>query len=138
METLDSRAEQVIPDITNEPGWPTLRANLIALAAETGEHPLVHLYEAALGRDLSAAEDMAAVLNWRLPEPTSTHGRPPLRWLPGIPRAINDHSDWRQYLARRSQLIVDLADHIRHHADDDATQPPLGAAGQFFERRSHW
>jgi ATP-dependent exoDNAse (exonuclease V) alpha subunit len=50
VETLDSQAEQVIPDITNEPGWPTLRANLIALAAETGEHPLVHLYEASLGQ----------------------------------------------------------------------------------------
>jgi hypothetical protein len=123
VDTLDSRAEQVVADVTDEPAWPTLRANLIALAAETGEHPLVHLYEAALGRDLSAAEDMAAVLNWRLPEPTSTHSRPPLPWLPGIPQAINDHPDWRQYLARRSQLIADLADHIRHHADHDGTQP---------------
>jgi hypothetical protein len=123
VDTLDGRAEQVVADITDAPAWPTLRANLIALAAETGEHPLVHLYEAALGRDLSAAEDMAAVLNWRLPEPTSTHGRPPLPWLPGIPQAINDHPDWRQYLARRSQLIADLADHIRHHADHDGTQP---------------
>jgi hypothetical protein len=54
VDTLDGRAEQVIPHITAEPAWPTMRANLIALAAETGEHPLVHLYEAALGRDLSA------------------------------------------------------------------------------------
>jgi hypothetical protein len=87
VDTLDSRAEQVIPDITDAPAWPPLRANLIALAAETGEHPLVHLHEAALGRDLSAAEDIAAVLNWRLPEPTSNHGQPPLPWLPGIPQA---------------------------------------------------
>jgi conjugative relaxase-like TrwC/TraI family protein len=123
VDTLDGQAEQLVADITAEPAWPTLRANLIALAAETCEHPLVHLYEAALGRDLSAAEDMAAVLNWRLPEPTFTHGQPPLPWLPGIPQAINDHPDWRQYLARRSQLIADLADHIRHHADDDGTQP---------------
>jgi conjugative relaxase-like TrwC/TraI family protein len=122
VDTLDGRAEHVVADVTDEPAWPTLRANLIALAAETGEHPLVHLYEAALGRDLSAAEDMAAVLNWRLPEPTSTHSRPPLPWLPGILQAINDHPDWRQYLGRRSQLIADLADHIRHHADDDGTQ----------------
>jgi hypothetical protein len=99
VDTLDGRAEQVVADVTDAPAWPTLRANLIALAADTGEHPLVHLYEAALGRDLSAAEDMAAVLNWRLPEPTSTHSRPPLPWLPGIPQAINDHPDWRQYLA---------------------------------------
>src|SRR5829696_3001047 len=123
VETLDSRAEQVVADVTDEPAWLTLRANLIALAAETGEHPLVHLYEAALGRDLSTADDIAAVLNWRLPEPTATHGQPPLPWLAEIPQAINDHPDWRQYLARRSQLIADLADHIRHHADHDGTQP---------------
>ena len=66
VDTLDSRAEQVVANVTDEPAWPTLRANLITLAAETGEHPLVHLYEAALGRDLSATEDIAAVLNWRL------------------------------------------------------------------------
>ena len=123
VDTLDSRAKQVIPDITDEPAWPTLRANLIALTAETGEHPLVHLHEAALGRDLSALQDMAAVLNWRLPEPTSTPAQPPLAWLPGIPQSINDHPDWRRYLARQSQLIADLADHIRHQAQDDGTQP---------------
>ncbi len=55
VDTLDGRAEQVVADVTDAPAWPILRANLIALAAETGEqHPLVHLYEAALGRDLSA------------------------------------------------------------------------------------
>jgi hypothetical protein len=79
VDTLDSRADQVVPNITNEPAWPTLRANLISLAAETSLHPLVHLNEAALGRNLSTAEDMAAVLNWRLPEPAPTHGPPPLR-----------------------------------------------------------
>src|SRR5215208_3393 len=72
-------------------GRTTLRANLITLAAETGEHPLVHLYEAALGRDLSTPDDIAAVLNWRLPQPTPTHGQPPLPWLAEIPQAINDH-----------------------------------------------
>src|SRR4029453_3443239 len=110
--------------------WPTPRANLNPLTAETGEHPLVHLQEAALGRDLSAAEDGAAVLNWRLPEPTSTHDRPPLPWLPEVPQAINDHPDWRHNLARRSQLIADLADHLRHHADDDRTQTRWGPHGR--------
>lgn len=121
--TLDSQAEQVVPEVTEEPARPTLRASLIDLAAETGEHPLVHLYEAALGRDLSAAGDIAAVLNWRLPESPFAHGQPPLPWLRGIPQAINDHPAWRQYLAQRSQLITDLANHIRHQADRDGTQP---------------
>jgi len=82
VDTLDGRAEQVVADVTGGPAWPTLRANLIALAAETGEHPLVHLYEAALGRDLSAAEDPASVLNWHLPE----HNSPPAdHRCPGYP-----------------------------------------------------
>ena len=29
VDTLDGQAEQVIPDITAEPAWPTLRANLL-------------------------------------------------------------------------------------------------------------
>ena len=37
--------------------WPTLRAHLVDLAAETGQHPLRHLQEAASGRDLSTAGD---------------------------------------------------------------------------------
>jgi conjugative relaxase-like TrwC/TraI family protein len=72
--------------VTDEPAWPTLRADLIALAAATGEHPLIHLHQAALGRDLSNAGDVAAVLDWRLPEPAPSQRRPPLPWLRGIPR----------------------------------------------------
>jgi hypothetical protein len=45
-------ADQYIPGLTTEPAWPTLRAHLLALAAETGEHPLRHLLTAASGRDL--------------------------------------------------------------------------------------
>ena len=69
VDALDRRADQIVPGVTDEPAWPTLRTDLIALAAETGDHPLVHLHQAALGRDLSTAGDMAAVLDWRLPEP---------------------------------------------------------------------
>jgi hypothetical protein len=90
---LDGQADQVIPDLTSEPTWPTLRAHLLALAAETGEHPLVHLHIAALERDLSTAEDMAAVLDWRLPEPVSIDPGP-LPWLSGIPSTLHDHHVW--------------------------------------------
>ena len=41
------QADQYIPGLTTEPAWPTLRAHLLALAAETGEHPLRHLLTAA-------------------------------------------------------------------------------------------
>jgi hypothetical protein len=64
-----------VPGLTNEPAWPTLRAHLLSLAAETGEHPLLHLQIAASGRDLRTAGDMAAVLYWRLPELAPAQGR---------------------------------------------------------------
>ena len=71
------------PDSPTEPAWPTLRAHLLALAAETGEHPLRHLLTAASGRDLRTAGDMAAVLYWRLPALTPTDPGP-LPWLPAF------------------------------------------------------
>ena len=33
------QVDQYIPGLTDEPAWPTLRAHLLALAAETGQHP---------------------------------------------------------------------------------------------------
>ncbi|MGH3337324.1 MAG: ATP-dependent DNA helicase, partial [Propionibacteriaceae bacterium] len=93
VQMLDSQADQVVPEVASEPSWPTLRAHLLALAAETGEHPLIHLQAAAIGRELHTAGDMAAVLDWRLPEPAPTD-LGPLPWLPGIPEALHDHPVW--------------------------------------------
>ena len=45
VQMLDGQADQVVPELTSEPSWPTLRAHLLALAAETGEHPLLHLHD---------------------------------------------------------------------------------------------
>ena len=128
VQTLDTRADQVVPHLTSEPSWPTLRAHLLTLAADTGEHPLLHLLTAAAGRELHTAADMAAVLDWRLPEPAPTNPGP-LPWLPGIPTALHDHLVWGQYLAKRSQLVTDLADRIRGHASQDETQPVWAPPG---------
>jgi hypothetical protein len=95
------QADHYIPGLTDEPAWPTLRTNLLALAAEAGEHPLRHLLTAASGRDLQTADDMAAVLYWRLPEMAPTN-QGPLPWLPGIPSTLHDHPVWGAYLAKRS------------------------------------
>jgi hypothetical protein len=114
------QADQYVPGLTNEPAWPTLRAHLLALAAETGEHPLRHLLTAASGRDLRTAGDMAAVLDWRLQEPAPTEPGP-LPWLPGIPSTLHDHPVWGKYLAKRAGLIAHLADQIRAHAGRDGT-----------------
>jgi hypothetical protein len=125
---LDGQADQVIPDLTSEPSWPTLRAHLLALAAETGEHPLLHLQTAAAGRELHTAGDMAAVLDWRLPEPARTDPGP-LPWLPGIPEALHDHPVWGQYLAKRAGLIADLAAHVRGDASGRSTPPVWATPG---------
>jgi len=87
------QADQYIPGLTDEPAWPTLRTHLLTLAAETGKHPLRHLQEAAAGRDLRTADDVAAVLHWRLPALTPTNPGP-LPWLPGIPETLRSHPVW--------------------------------------------
>jgi hypothetical protein len=116
------QADQYIPGLTTEPAWPTLRAHLLALAAETGQHPLRHLLTAASGRDLQTAGDMAAVLYWRLPA-LAPIGPGPLPWLPGIPATLHDHPVWGPYLAKRSQLVVDLAGQVQDHACQGDAEP---------------
>ena len=116
------QADHYLPGLTTEPAWPTLRAHLLALAAETGEHPLRHLLTAAAGRDLRTAGDMAAVLYWRLPELAPVDPGP-LPWLPGIPETLRSHPGWGPYLTKRSQLVADLADQIQDHAYQGDAQP---------------
>jgi hypothetical protein len=128
VDMIDGQADRIVPELTSEPSWPTLRAHLLALAAATDEHPLLHLHEAAQGRDLSTAEDMAAVLDWRLPEPASNDPRP-LPWLPGIPSTLHDHHVWGEYLAKRSQLVSGLADQVRDDASQNREQPAWAPPG---------
>ena len=121
-------ADQYIPRLTDEPAWPTLRAHLLSLAAETGKHPLRHLLTAVSGRDVSTAGDMAAVLYWRLPELTPTNPGP-LPWLPGIPSTLHDHPVWGDYLTKRSELVGDLAGQVQDHAWQGDAEPIWAAPG---------
>jgi UvrD-like helicase C-terminal domain len=122
------QADQYLPGLTTEPAWPTLRAHLLGLAAESGEHPLRHMLTAASGRDLRTAGDMAAVIYWRLPELTPTNPGP-LAWLPGIPATLHAHTLWGDYLAKRSQLVADLADQVQDHPCQGDAEPIWAAAG---------
>jgi hypothetical protein len=122
------QVDQIVPGLSSEPSWPTLRAHLLALAAETGEHPLLHLWTAAAGRDLQTAGDMAAVLDWRLPEPASIDPGP-LPWLPAIPSTLHDHHVWGEYMAKRSQLVIGLADQVRDCASDSRELPVWAQGG---------
>jgi conjugative relaxase-like TrwC/TraI family protein len=122
------QADHYIPGLTTEPAWPTLRAHLLDLAAETGEHPLRHLLTAAAGRDLRTAGDMAAVLYWRLTVLTPADPGP-LPWLPGIPLTLHADSVWGGYLAKRSQLVADLAEQVRDRVCQGDGPPAWAAAG---------
>jgi conjugative relaxase-like TrwC/TraI family protein len=125
------QADQYFPGLTAEPAWPTLRAHLLALAAETGEHPLRHMLEAASGRDLETAGDLAAVLDWRLTAFTPTNHPGPLPWLPGIPPTLHADPVWGPYLAKRSQRVADLTGQVQDHACQ-SDRPPIWAP-----QRSH-
>jgi hypothetical protein len=122
------QADQYIPGLTDELAWPTLRAHLIALAAETGTHPLRHLLTAARERDLGTAADIAAVVYWRLTALTPTDPGP-LPWLPGIPATLDADPVWGSYLAKRSQLVADLADQIQDRACQGDAEPVWAAPG---------
>jgi len=122
------QADQYIPGLTTEPAWPTLRAHLLNLAAESEQHPLRHMLTAASGHDLETAGDMAAVLDWRLTALTPVDPGP-LPWLPSIPPTLHSHPVWGAYLAKRSQVVVGLADQVRDRACECDAQPVWAAPG---------
>ena len=82
---------------------------------------LNRLQVAANRRELSAPT-AAAVLDWRI-----EHAHPqqlgPLRWLPH-PHPATQRPEWATYLARRAELVAELADHIR---DTTRTWTPAAA-----------
>jgi hypothetical protein len=71
---------------------------------------------------------MAAVLDWRLPDPAATEPGP-RPWLPGIPDALHDHPVWGPYIAQRAEQIADLAAHVRRDANEDSTPPVWATPG---------
>jgi hypothetical protein len=119
---LNVAAEQMVPGLSDEPAWPTLRAHLLLLAAN-GIDPVAQLAAATGSRELNSADDQAAVLDWRLDDTGHRDtGQGPLPWLPGIPPALGDHPVWADYLAPRSDLVRTLADQVKATAAD--TDPP--------------
>jgi hypothetical protein len=116
-QALEAFANRLVPGLTDEPAWPTLRARLLLLGAE-GTDSDERLRDACDGKELSSADDRAAVLDWRLGNATPRSGRDgPLPWLPGIPDRIAADSTWGSYLDARSRLVTQLADQVRLIAD---------------------
>jgi hypothetical protein len=135
------QADHYIPGLTSEPAWPTLRAHLLALAAESGQHPLRHMLTAANARDLRTANDMAAVLDGRIPALAPINPGP-LPWLPGIPPTLQADPVWGTYLAKRSQLVTDLAnqgqDHVRRGINPQDPRPTGGGGGELDTGAALW
>ena len=122
--SLDRSAERLLNGLTEEPAWPTLRGHLLLLAA-AGVDPVAEMFAAAATRDLSSADDHAAVLHWRIQNLNKVATGGPLPWLPGIPRPIAADPDWGPYLEARSHLVAELATQVRSNA---AGEPPAWTA----------
>jgi len=109
LSSIDNAAEQVRPQLTETGAYPRLRAHL-AIISLTGRDPTAALHSAAQVRELGSADDVAAVLDWRL----DTTGRNsvttgPLPWLPGLPHQLAEHPEWGPYLVARQQAVTDTA-----------------------------
>jgi hypothetical protein len=121
---LDQSADRLITGLTGEPAWPTLRGHLLLLAA-AGADPVAELLSAAATRDMTSADDHAAVIDWRIQDAGRVGTVGPLPWLPGIPYRIAADPNWGPYLNARSQLVAKLADQIRRNTSAEA--PAWGA-----------
>jgi hypothetical protein len=121
---LDRNADRILIGLTAEPAWPTLRAHLLLMAAARAD-PVDELLYAAETRDLTSADDQAAVIDSRIHQTNEVAAGGPLPWLPGIPHRLAADPNWGPYLTARSQLVAELADQVRGNA---AAQKPAWAA----------
>ena len=117
--SLDRSAERLLNGLTGEPAWPTLRGHLLLLAA-AGADPVAELFSVTATRDLSSADDHAAVLDWRIQNLNKVATDGPLTWLPGIPHPIAADPQWGPYLDARSRLVAQLAAQVRINAAAEA------------------
>ena len=122
------QADQYVPGLTDRTGMADPASPPARVGGRNRKHPLRHMLTAAAGRDLSTAGDMAAVLYWRLPE-LAPADPGPLPWLPGIPETLRAHPVWGTYLAKRSQLVADLADQVQDRACQGDAQPVWAPPG---------
>jgi hypothetical protein len=119
VQAVETSANQLLPGLSDEPAWPTLRSHLLLLAA-AGADPAAELHIAATTRDLTSAYDQAAVIDSRIQDINQVTAGGPLPWLPGIPHRLAVDPDWGPYLNARSQLVAELADQVRLNAEAEA------------------
>jgi AAA domain len=118
VQAVETTANRLLPGLSDEPAWPTLRSHLLLLAA-AGADPVAELFIAAT-RDLTSAHDQAAVIDSRIQDVNEVTAGGPLPWLSGIPYRLVADPDWGPYLDARSQLVAELADQVRRNAAAEA------------------
>jgi conjugative relaxase-like TrwC/TraI family protein len=119
VQAVEASANRLLPGLSDEPAWPTLRGHLLLLAA-AGTDPVAELLTAAAQWDLTSAHDQAAVIDSRIQDVNEATASGPLPWLPGIPHMLAADPDWGPYLNARSQLVAELADQVRRNTTADA------------------
>jgi AAA domain len=124
IQAVEASANRLLPGLSEEPAWPTLRGHLLLLAA-AGADPVAELHTAATQWDLTSAHDQAAVIDSRIQDVNEVTAEGALPWLPGIPDRIAADPDWGPYLDARSQLVAQLADQVRLNT---ASETPAWAA----------
>ncbi len=116
LTAIDEAASTVHPGLAEHPAYPTLRGHLAVLSL-SGADPVAALRHAAAARELGTAEDVAAVLDWRLDTAGQHSARTgPLPWLPAVPPVLADHPRWGPYLNARAQLVGETAEQVRQRA----------------------
>jgi len=128
LAAIDTAAEAIQPGLTAAPAYPTLRAHL-AIISLAGRNPGTALRSAAQFRELATADDVAAVLDWRL-DTTGRHSARtgPLPWLAGPPAQLAEHAEWGPYLSARERAVTDTAAAVQAQAREfTPTSAPLWA-----------
>ncbi|WP_344802522.1 MobF family relaxase, partial [Microlunatus ginsengisoli] len=115
LRIIEEQAEELQPGITGCGGWPQLRM-MLAIVAVSGEDPIARLREVRDQRDLGDAQDVAAVLGWRLDDTDLFAGAGPLPWLRATPEAVKDHPLWGPYLNARAELVAYYAAEVADQA----------------------
>jgi DNA primase catalytic core len=113
LAALNTAADTAFPYLSEQPAWPALQGHLALIALTCGD-PIRALQEAIDERELDSADDVAAVLVWRLGDIGCRGG--PLPWLPGLPTALDTDPEWGPYLRRRSDLVTSLAARVTAEA----------------------
>ncbi len=124
---LDAAADATGIPLTDADAWPVLKGHLLVLHAN-GWNPFEALAHAAQD-PLGDARDPAAVLDYRLDvyDVRSHDTGRPLPWLPGVPTQLAGTS-WDDYLSRRRDLIVRLADQAHTGTLQSGIVPAWAAA----------